>query len=83
MVAVTTVDQALGYGASWFAVREYRDRERLSTAEALRRANACMLAEEQAIADRRLRGGRDQPSQCAAIGLTTHPVPPPPPAVPR
>jgi hypothetical protein len=80
IVAVTTVDQAAGYGSGWFAVKEYRDREGLSTAEAIRRANACLLAEEQAIADRRLRGGGEHPAHCSAIRLMSNAVPPPPPA---
>ena len=83
IVTVTTVDQAAGYGSGWFAVKEYRDREGLSSAEAIRRANACLLAEEQAIAERRLRaGGREQPAHCSAIGLMGNPVPPPPPPTP-
>jgi hypothetical protein len=79
IVTVTTVDQALGYGSGWFAVKEYRDREGLSTAEAMRRANACLLADERAIADRRLRRGRADPAHCSAIGLMDNAVPRPPP----
>lgn len=82
IVTIKTADQAAGYGGGWFAVKQYRDREGLSTAEAIRRANACLLAQEQVIADNRLRGGRRQPTQCAQHGLIENPAPPPPPLPP-
>jgi|TARA_B100000378_G_scaffold63211_1_gene47312 hypothetical protein len=83
VVAVTSLDQAAGYGNDWFAVREYRDREGISSAEAMRRANECMLAQEQTMADNRLRGGREHPTQCAKLfGIWGNPVNPPPPSPP-
>ena len=85
VVAVTSLDQAAGYGNDWFAVREYRDREGISSAEAMRRVNECLLAQEQTMADNRLRGGREHPTQCAKrFGIWGNPVnpPPPPPLLP-
>ncbi|MDG5752360.1 hypothetical protein P8R33_14690 [Qipengyuania sp. XHP0211] len=82
VVAVSSLDQAAGYGNDWFAVREYRDREGISSAEAMRRANECLLAQEQTMADNRLRVGREHPTQCAGlfgIGIWGNPVNPPPP----
>ena len=80
---MTSLDQAAGYGNDWFAVREYRDREGISSAEAMRRANECMLAQEQTMADNRLRGGREHPTQCAKLfGIWGNPVNPPPPSPP-
>ena len=83
VVAVTSLDQAAGYGNDWFAVREYRDREGISSAEAMRRANECLLAQEQTMAENRLRGGREHPTQCARVlGISGNPVVPPPPPPP-
>jgi hypothetical protein len=79
IVAVTSVDQAAGYGAGWFPVKQYRDRKGLSTEEAIRRANACLLAQEQVMADNRLRGVRRDPVECSEIALINPPPPPPPP----
>ena len=82
VVAVTSLDQAAGYANDWFAVREYRDREGISIAEAMRRANECLLAQDQTMADNRLRDGREHPTQCArlfGIGIWGNPVNPPPP----
>jgi hypothetical protein len=78
IVAVSSADQAAGYGAGWFLAKEYRDREGLSSAEAIRRVNACLLAEERVFADRRLRGGSEQPAQCSHLRLGSNPPPPPP-----
>jgi hypothetical protein len=78
LVAVTSSDQAAGYGSGWFAAKQYGNREGLSTAEAIRRANACLLAQEQVMADNRLRGGRKQPGHCPQAA----PVNPPPPPLP-
>ncbi|GAA5053515.1 hypothetical protein GCM10023208_15570 [Erythrobacter westpacificensis] len=81
VVAVTSLDQAAGYGSDWFAVREYRDREGISSVEAMRRANACLLEQEQTMADNRLRGTRAHPTQCAKqYGIWGNPPVPPPPA---
>lgn len=80
LVTVKAVYQAAGYGSGWHAVERYRDRERLSTAEALRRANACLQAQEQVLADNRLRGGRREPVPCPELEMT--PPPPPPPSKP-
>ncbi|MWV27134.1 hypothetical protein [Aurantiacibacter rhizosphaerae] len=81
VVAVTSLDQAAGYGSDWFGVREYRDREGISSEEAMRRANSCLLAQEQTMADNRLRGTRDHPTQCAkTYGIWGNPPEPPPPA---
>lgn len=82
IVAVTSVDQAAGYASQWFAVRHYRDRVGIGTAEAIRRANACLLADERTLADRRLRGSSQLPGACAKLGLFDNSVPPPPPAPP-
>jgi hypothetical protein len=84
VVAVSSADQAAGYGNDWFAVREYRDREGISSAEAMRRANAYLLEQEQTMADNRLRGTRAHPTQCAKqYGIWGNPgVPPPPPPLP-
>ena len=82
VVLVKSLDQAAGYGNDWFVVREYRDREGISSAEAMRRANKCLLAQEQTMAHNRLRGGREHPTQCAplfGIGIWGNPVNPPPP----
>ncbi|MXP15712.1 hypothetical protein GRI44_13230 [Altererythrobacter confluentis] len=81
VVAVSAVDQAAGYGNDWFAVREYRDREGIGSAEAMRRANDCLLAQDQTMANNRLRGTRDHPTQCAkTLGIWGNPVNPPPPS---
>lgn len=84
VIEVSSADQAAGYGNDWFAVREYRDREGISSAEAMRRANACLLEQEQTMADNRLRGTRAHPVQCAKqYGIWGNPaVPPPPPPLP-
>lgn len=82
IVTVTSVDQAAGYGAAWHAVRDYRDREGIGTAEAIRRANACLLAEERVMADARLRSRREVAAACPDPRLLGYPVPPPPPPLP-
>ena len=85
VVLVKSLNQAAGYGNDWFAVREYRDREGITSAEAMRRANECLLAQERTMADNRLRGGREHPTQCARVfGIGGNPVvpPPPPPLLP-
>lgn len=82
IVSVTSADQAAGYGSGWFAVKQYRDREGLSTAEAIRRANSCLLAQEKAMADNRLRGAREHPTHCARAGVLVSPMNPPPPPMP-
>ena len=82
IVAIASADQAAGYGGDWFAVEQYRKRNGLTAAEAIRRANECLVAQERLIADNRLRGGRSHPTQCAKLGLTGNPVPPPPPPAP-
>lgn len=79
MVTISSADQAAGYGSGWFAVKEFRDRAGLGTAEAIRRANACLLADERTMADNRLRGGRGHPTQCAKLGLYGNAIQPPPP----
>ena len=79
LVTVKTVYQAAGYGSGWSAVEQFRKRELLSTAEALRRANACLLAQERVLADNRLRGGRGQPARCPELEMTPPPPPPPTP----
>jgi hypothetical protein len=79
VVTVTSVDQAAGYGSGWFAVKEYRDRERLTSAEAIRRANACLLAQEQVLADNRLRDRRERPAPCPPMEPRVNPPPPLPP----
>lgn len=76
IVAIKSADQAAGYGSGWFAAKQYGEREGLSTAEAIRRANECLLAQEQVMADNRLRGGRKQPTQCPQTALV-NPLPPP------
>jgi hypothetical protein len=79
IVTVTSVDQAAGYGGQWFAVREYRDRQRLTSAEAMSRANACLLGRERRLTDARL--GRPVTSSDAFCPSDpTAPPPPPPPA---
>ena len=82
MVSITSADQAAGYGSDWFSVKQYRERTGVSAAEAIRRANACLLAQEKTMADNRLRGGRQHPNQCAKLGLLSNPVAPPPPPPP-
>ena len=84
IVTISSADQAAGYGGDWFAVEQYRRRHGLSPAEAIRRANECLLAQEQVMADNRLRGGQRHATECAKLGLTANPVvpPPPPPAPP-
>lgn len=82
IVTVTSVDQAAGYGGRWFDVREYRDREGLSSAEAIRRANDCLLAQEAALANTRLRGGNIERVSCAHIPGLEGPINPAPPKLP-
>jgi hypothetical protein len=82
IVTITSADQAAGYGRGSFAVRQYRDRLGLSTAEAISRANACLLADERTLAANRLRGGRGMPMACEKLGIFDFPVPPPPPTPP-
>jgi hypothetical protein len=82
IVAVTSADQAAGYGGGWFEVKQYRDRAGLSTAEAIRRANACLLAQEKAMADGRLRGSHERPTHCARLGVSVERINPPPPPTP-
>lgn len=77
VVTVKSLDQAAGYGGVWFAVKQNAAREGLSEAEALRRANACLLEQERVVADNRLRGGRGEPESCS---LTIQVPPSPPPA---
>lgn len=79
LVTVTSADQAAGYGSGWFAAKQYGDREGLSTAEAIRRANACLLAQERVMADNRLRGGRKEPAHCPQAAQVNPPPPPLPP----
>lgn len=82
IVSVTSADQAAGYGAGWFTVKQNRDREGLSTTEAIKRANACLLAQEKAFADNRLRGTLQHPTHCARAGVLVNPINPPPPPMP-
>jgi hypothetical protein len=79
IVSVTSVDQAAGYGGAWFGVKQYADRRGLSATEAIRQANACFLTQEKTLANNRLRGGREPPTQCASLGLGGPVIPPPPP----
>jgi len=85
IVTITSVDQAAGYGASWLDVARYRDRKQLTSADALGRANDCLLAREQALADARLRGGNAEAVSCAHVPGADGPInpPPPPPPPPR
>lgn len=81
IVSVNSVDQAAGYGSRWFDVKQYRDRHQLTSAEAMRRANACMFEQERYLTDQRLGRRRDQPVSCMEfISIPSPPPPPPPPA---
>ncbi len=82
IVTVTSVDQAAGYGASWTDLKRYRDRERLSSAEAMRRANNCLLAREKTLANARLHGGKAAELSCWHIPGADGPVNQPPPPLP-
>ena len=59
----------------WFAVQQNAAREGLSKAEALRQANDCLLEQERVLADKRLRGGMDEP-QCCEMTILIPPTPP-------
>lgn len=76
-VLVGTLDQAAGYGGVWFEVKRYAAREGLSEAEAMRRANACLIAQEQVLADRRLRGSDAPLPPCPPVDPAAPPAPPP------
>lgn len=80
MVSITSAEQAAGYGPDWSAVKQYRDRHGLTSAEALRQANTCLLEQERVLADRRLRGSRAQRPECVMTLVTAPPPPPPAPA---
>lgn len=75
VVSVKSLDQAAGYGGVWFAVQQNAAREGLSKAEALRQANDCLLEQERVLADKRLRGGMDEP-QCCEMTILIPPTPP-------
>lgn len=77
VVAVKALDQAAGYGVAWVAVQENAAREGLSAAEALRRANDCLLEQERVLTEIRLRRKLTKPQPC----YMTIRIPPPPPAV--
>lgn len=86
LVTVTSVDQAAGFGGAWFEVKQYRDREGLTSSEAIRRANACLLAHEKNLSNARLRGGSVAASTCPeipGIGAPAGPPAPPPRPSPR
>lgn len=78
IVSVRSVDQAAGYGSRWIGVQEYRDRHRLTSAEAMRRANSCILEQERVATNRRLGRKREQPVSCMEF-ISVPPPPPPPP----
>lgn len=82
IVTITSVRQGAGYGASWIYIEQYRDRERLTSDEAIQRANACLLAREKALTDARLGGGKAEEVSCRHIPGADGPInpaPPPPP----
>jgi hypothetical protein len=82
IVTVTSVDQAAGYGAGWTDLERYRDRERLTSSEAMRRANECLLTREKALANARLHGGKAARLSCWHIPGADGAVNPPPPPLP-
>ncbi|MFB0614325.1 hypothetical protein [Aurantiacibacter poecillastricola] len=65
VVAVTSLDQAAGYGNYLLILRDYTDRAEVSTEEALNRVNACLLEREQTTVDIRRHGGHEYPEQCS------------------
>lgn len=67
VVLVKSLDQAAGYAGDWFAVKQYARQHGLSEAEAMRQANACLVEQEQIMADRRLRGSAAEPRLCAQV----------------
>ena len=67
VVLVKSLDQAAGYGGDWFEVKQYARQHGLSDAEAMRQANACLVEQEQIMADRRLRGSAAEPQLCAQV----------------
>lgn len=81
VVAVTSVNQAAGYGGAWFDVQQYRDRVGISSVEAMRRANECLLTRERRMAAMRLRGEFAPIGGCEDMTITI-PPPPPPAALP-
>jgi hypothetical protein len=81
IVTVSSADQAAGYGSRWFDVKQYRDRHRLTSAEAMRRANACMTEQERILAKIRL--GRKEERLVSCMEFIDIPPPPPPPPPPE
>lgn len=79
IVSVSSVDQAAGYGSRWFDVKQYRDRLGLTSVEAMRRANTCLIEQERVLTQRRLGRTREQPISCMEF---MH-VPAPPPLPPQ
>ena len=65
MVGVTLVSNPYA-GTDRFlpVLRRFRDRQGLTDDQAVARANACARREAQIAADRRLRGGREEPPDC-------------------
>lgn len=58
IVSVASVDQAAGYAADWLWIKHYAERHRITSAQALARANDCLIRAELRAADARL--GRRQ-----------------------
>ena len=82
VILVKSLDQAAGYGGEWFAVKQYAQQHGLSDAEAMKRANDCLVEQEQVMADRRLRGSAVEPQLCAQV-VRIMPRPPIPPETER
>ncbi|MGB7374157.1 hypothetical protein [Pontixanthobacter sp.] len=75
VVLVKSLDQAAGYGGAWFYVKQNAKRLGLSNAEAMQRANDCLIENEQVWADRRLRGSSRQLDECS-VAVRINPPPP-------
>lgn len=75
VVLVKSLDQAAGYGGQWSAVQQYAERKGIAPSAAMDEANRCILKQEQALADRRLRGAGAEPSDCPQV-LWVAPPPP-------
>ena len=80
IVTVSSADQAAGYGYDSLGIKQYAERHRLTSAQALARANECLLRAEQRLADARLgRPARIPADDCVGELRSVPPPPPPPP----
>lgn len=68
MVGVTTVSNPFEPPGRFLPVlRRFRDKERLTDAQTIARANACVRRQAAVAADRRLRGSKQEPPNCRML----------------